>query len=99
ECLFCTGASSPVRRYPGEEARSGSFAVEGRGSYVVDAVGVESYAERIAGEARAFRHPRSPLEHAFNRLLLFLVAVMLPLSAVLGVSLWEREASLQVTVD
>jgi cation-transporting P-type ATPase E len=94
-----TGESVPIRRRPGEEARSGSFAIEGRGSYVVHAVGVESYAERIAGEARAFRHPRSPLERAFNRLLLFLVAVMLPLSAVLGVSLWKRDASLDVTVD
>ena len=94
-----SGESIPVRRGEGEEARSGSFAVEGRGSYVVEAVGVESYAERIAGEARAFRHPRSPLEREFNRLLLFLVAVMLPLSAVLGVSLWERNASLDVTVD
>jgi len=94
-----TGESVPIRRECGEEARSGSFAVEGRGSYVVKAVGVESYAERIAGEARAFRHPRSPLERAFNRLLLFLVVVMVPLSAVLGVSLWKRDASLSVTVD
>ena len=94
-----TGESEPVRRGLGEEARSGSFAVEGRGAYVVENVGVESYAERIAGEARAFRHPRSPLERAFNRLLLFLVAVMLPLSAVLGVSLWEREASPETVVD
>jgi len=94
-----TGESVPIRRGLGEEVRSGSFAVEGRGSYVVEGVGVESYAERIAGEARAFRHPRSPLERAFNRLLLVLVAVMLPLSAVLGVSLWERDASLDVTVD
>jgi len=94
-----TGESEPVRRGVGEEARSGSFAVEGRGSYVVEKIGVESYAERIAGEARAFRHPRSPLERAFNRLLLFLVAVMLPLSAVLGVSLWERDASLETVVD
>ena len=94
-----TGESEPVRRGVGEEARSGSFAVEGRGSYVVEKVGVESYAERIAGEARAFRHPRSPLERAFNRLLLVLVAVMLPLSAVLGVSLWERDASLDTVVD
>ena len=65
--------------------RSGSFAVEGRGSYVVEAVGADSYAERIAGEARAFRHPRSPLELALNRLLLGLVGVMVPLGAVLGV--------------
>ena len=94
-----SGESEAIRRGVGEEARSGSFAVEGRGSYVVEKVGVESYAERIAGEARAFRHPRSPLERAFNRLLLFLVAVMVPLSAVLGVSLWERDASLETTVD
>ena len=79
--------------------RSGSFAVEGRGSYVVEAVGVDSYAERIAGEARAFRHPRSPLERAFNRLLLGLVAAMVPLGAVLGVSLWRRDASLDETVS
>src|SRR5918996_3351778 len=94
-----TGESVPVRRAPREEARSGSFAVEGRGSYVVEKVGVESYAERIAGEARPLRHPRSPLERAFNRLLLFLVAVMVPLSAVLGVSLWRRDATLNETVN
>ena len=39
----------------------------------------QSYAQRIAGEARQFRHPRSPLERALNRLLLILVAVMVPL--------------------
>ena len=94
-----SGESAPVRRGPGEEVRSGSFAVEGRGSYVVEAVGAESYAERIAGEARAFRHPRSPLERAFNKLLLGLVAVMVPLGAVLGVSLWRRDASLDETVS
>ena len=94
-----SGESVPLRRGAGEEVRSGSFAVEGRGSYVVEAVGVDSYAERIAGEARAFRHPRSPLERAFNGLLLGLVAAMLPLSAVLGVSLWRREASLDETVS
>ena len=44
-----SGESAPVRRGPGEEVRSGSFAVEGRASYIVEAVGAESYAERIAG--------------------------------------------------
>ena len=94
-----TGESAPVRRDVGEAVRSGSFAVEGRGSYVVEAVGADSYAERVAGEARAFRHPRSPLELAFNRLLLGLVAVMVPLGAVLGVSLWQRETGLEETVS
>jgi magnesium-transporting ATPase (P-type) len=94
-----SGESAPVRSAAGAEVRSGSFAVEGRGSYVVEAVGASSYAERIAGEARAFRHPRSPLELAFNRLLLGLVGVMIPLGAVLGVSLERRDASLEDTVS
>jgi P-type E1-E2 ATPase len=94
-----SGESAAVRREQGAEVRSGSFAVEGRGSYVVEAVGADSYAERITGEARAFRHPRSPLERAFNRLLLGLVGVMVPLGAVLGVSLEKRDASLEDTVS
>ena len=41
----------------------------------------------ITGEARSFRHPRSPLERALNRLLLVLVAVMVPLGLLLGYAL------------
>src|SRR6266536_911113 len=63
-----TGESEAVSRAAGEEVRSGSFAVEGVGAYTVTAVGPDSYAERIAGEARTFRHPRSPLERSLNRL-------------------------------
>ena len=65
-----TGESRPVPREAGDQIKSGSFLVEGIGSYRVRAVGPESYAARVAGEARAFRHPRSPLERALNRLLL-----------------------------
>jgi P-type E1-E2 ATPase len=89
-----TGESRPVLRRAGERARSGSFVVEGAGELVAEAVGGESYAARIAGEARAFRHPRSPLEHALNRLLLTLVAIIAPLGVILGVALWERRTPL-----
>ncbi|HET9324090.1 MAG TPA: HAD-IC family P-type ATPase [Gaiellaceae bacterium] len=85
-----SGESEPVPRRAGEDVRSGTFAVEGTGAYEVTAVGPESYAVRIAGEARTFRHPRSPLERALNRLLVSLVVVMVPLGLLLGVSLWER---------
>ncbi len=86
-----TGASRAVVRAPGEEVRSGSFAVEGAGVYEVTAVGAESYAQRIAGEAREFRHPRSPLERALNRLLLVLVAFMLPLGTIFLYALRRRD--------
>jgi cation-transporting ATPase E len=85
-----TGESRPVGRSAGDEVRSGSFALEGVGIYTVTAVGPESYAARITGEARAFRHPRSPLERALNRLLLTLLVVMVPLGVLLGAALWER---------
>jgi cation-transporting P-type ATPase E len=86
-----TGESRPVERKPGEEVRSGSFAVEGVGALVVTAVGPESYAERITGEARAFRHPRSPLEREMNRLLFVLVGVIVPLGGLLGYALWSQD--------
>ena len=93
-----TGESRPVERGRGEEVRSGSFAVEGAGAFVVTAVGDESYAQRIAGEAREFRHPRSPLERALNRLLLILVAVMVPLGTIFVYSLWQRDVPIREAV-
>jgi cation-transporting ATPase E/undecaprenyl-diphosphatase len=93
-----TGESEPVTRRVGEEVRSGSFAVEGVGAYVVSAVGTDSYAARLTGEARSFRHPRSPLERALNRLLFVLVAVLVPLGIVLGYALWHRDAPLHTAV-
>jgi P-type E1-E2 ATPase len=93
-----TGESRAVERQAGEEIRSGSFAVEGTGAYTVTAVGEQSYAERLTGEARTFRHPRSPLERALNRLLFVLVAVMAPLGLVLGYALWHRHTPLHTAV-
>jgi cation-transporting ATPase E len=87
-----TGESEPVARAAGEEVRSGAFVVEGAGACEVTAVGSASYANRLLGEARAFRHPRSPLELAVNRLLLTLVGAVVVLGALLGWSLWHRDA-------
>ncbi len=88
-----TGESEPVVRRAGEEVLSGSFAVEGGGEFVASAVGPDSRAARLAATARTFRHPRSPLEKAMDRLLVILVGVMLPLGIALGVSLAIRDVS------
>ena len=85
-----SGESDPVGHRPGDELRSGAFVAEGSGRYTVTAVGLESYASRITGEARSFRHPRSPLERSMNRLLYVLVGAMIPLGTLLGYALWER---------
>src|SRR5262245_51492520 len=93
-----TGESRPVPREAGDQIKSGSFVVEGTGAYRVRAVGPESYAARIAGEARAFRHPRSPLERALNRLLLALLVVIVPLGLLLGIALHERRTPFEEAV-
>ena len=64
-----TGESDGVRKGPGDRLLSGSFAVSGSGHYELDAVREESYAEKIAGEAREFRHPPSPLQVEVNQIL------------------------------
>ena len=79
--------------------RSGSFVVEGTASFEVEAVGAESYAERIAGTAREFRHPRSPLERSIDRLLYVLLAVMVPLGAMLIVALRKQDVGIHHAVD
>jgi P-type E1-E2 ATPase len=94
-----TGESRSVVRQPGDELRSGAFAVEGSGLFTVTAVGPDSYAERLAGQAREFRHPRSPLERTMNRLLFVLVGVMIPLGAILGYALYEREVVREEAVE
>ena len=99
DASILTGESAPVPHAAGDEVRSGSFAVEGTGAYVVTAVGDESYAARVAGEAREFRHPRSPLEQSINRLLLVLVGVLVALGVALVWTLWRRHTPLHTAVQ
>ena len=94
-----TGESEPARRGVGDEVRSGAFVTEGTGAYVVTAVGADSFAARITGEARSFRHPRSPLERAINRLLYALVALVIGLGAILGFSLYHRHVKVGAAVS
>ena len=93
-----TGEAEPVSRVVGDEVRAGSFAVEGSGAYVAGAVGGDTYAERLVGEAREFRPPRSPLEHAMDRLILILGVSMVPLGALLGWSLIEQDTPVREAV-
>ena len=86
-----TGESEPVVRGPGEPVWSGSFAVEGEALFEATAVGPDSRADKLTATARAFRHPRSPLERANDRLLLWLVVVSIPLAVGLMISVLLRD--------
>ncbi len=90
-----TGESDGIQKADGDRVLSGSFCVSGSGHYVVDAVREESYAGRIAGEAKTFRHPPSPLQEEVNRVIIASTYVMLPLALVLIVSLKVRNTPLE----
>ena len=85
-----TGESDGVRKRDGDRVLSGAFVISGSGYYGVDAVREHSHAEKIAGEARTFRHPPSPLQLEVNRILGATTIMMVPLAALLVVALAAR---------
>jgi magnesium-transporting ATPase (P-type) len=89
-----TGEADGVRKGLGDRALSGSFCLSGSGSYRVDAVREQSYAGKLAGEARAFRHPPSPLQDEVNRVIVVCTYVMIPLAILLLLTFQLRSADL-----
>jgi cation-transporting P-type ATPase E len=85
-----TGESEPVVRAAGEPVWSGSYVIEGAGALEATAVGPDSRAAKVTRTARTFRHARSPLERANDRLLLWLVAIASPLAVGIAISVIIR---------
>jgi cation-transporting P-type ATPase E len=90
-----TGEADGIRKGEGDRVLSGSFCVSGSGHYVVDAVREESYAGKVAGEAKTFRHPPSPLQEEVNRVIIASTYIMVPLAIVLILSLKLRAVPLE----
>ena len=88
-----TGESELAVRATGQNVWSGSFVVEGGALFEATAVGSDSRAARLTATARAFRHPRSPLERANNRLLLWVVALSVPVALGVTVSVFVHGES------
>jgi cation-transporting P-type ATPase E len=89
-----TGESEPVTKHAGDTVLSGSFCVMGSGTVNVRAVGADSFAERLAAEARGTRMQLSPLQLDINRILRVTVIGMVPLAIALIISLVVRRADL-----
>ncbi|HSD23396.1 MAG TPA: HAD-IC family P-type ATPase [Solirubrobacterales bacterium] len=89
-----TGESDGIRKRVGDRVLSGSFGITGSGYYEVDAVREDSYAEKVAGEARTFRHPPSPLQDEVNLVLKASTWLMIPLAIVLIFALRARSEPL-----
>jgi len=86
-----TGESDGIRKDARDEVLSGSFCLNGSGYYEATAVRENSHAEKVAGEAREFRHPPSPLQEEVNRIIWASTIVLVPLGAVVLFALSARD--------
>jgi cation-transporting ATPase E len=81
-----TGESDPVEKAEGSEVLSGSFVVAGSGVVRATRVGRESYARRLAIEARDFRLVHSELRAGIDRILRLVSWLLLPTATLLVAS-------------
>ena len=93
-----TGESEPVDKQPGDPMLSGSFVVAGSGRYQATGVGAESYARKLAAEAKRFTLVRSELMDGINRILRYVTWAIVPVAALLLVSQRHGGASWRATL-
>jgi P-type E1-E2 ATPase len=94
-----TGESDSVGKAVGDEVLSGAYCAAGSGDFEVERVGADSFAERIAAEARGVRAVLSPLQQDINRVLKVTVAAMVPLAIALAISLGVQDLGVGGTVE
>jgi cation-transporting ATPase E len=73
-----TGEADPVEKEAGDDLLSGSFIVAGSGRAQVTKVGAEAYAAQLAEEARRFTLVSSELRNAVNKIITWVLYVMVP---------------------
>ena len=78
-----TGEADPVPKGVGDNLLSGSFVVEGEGSFVATRVGAQAYAATLSSEAKRFTLARSELRDGINRILKVMAALAVPVGALL----------------
>ena len=77
-----TGEADPVEKAVGDQVLSGSFVSAGSGSYQATHVGADSYAAKLAEEARRFELAGSELRRGVNKILKWL-QIIIPPAAIL----------------
>ncbi len=78
-----TGESDAVTKQPGDDVMSGSFVSSGSGVYTATAIGADSYAAKLANEARVFKLADSELRAGVNTILRWLTFIIPPASILL----------------
>ncbi|WP_179394391.1 HAD-IC family P-type ATPase [Lacticaseibacillus absianus] len=86
-----TGESHPITKHEGDPLLSGSFIVAGSAHMQVTAVGADTFAAKLALEAKAEKKSQSQLLATINRIIRILTYVLIPLgTALFAVSMIRR---------
>ncbi|MCR8642740.1 HAD-IC family P-type ATPase [Paenibacillus sp. N1-5-1-14] len=78
-----TGEADPVGKREEASILSGSFVVAGSGYARVTKVGADTYAAKLANEARKFKRINSELQNAVNKLFKVIMWLVCPIGALL----------------
>ena len=78
-----TGESDVVRKRPGDDVLSGSFATSGGGRYVAEKVRNASFANQLTTGARSFRRVITPLQGEINLVIRVVLGIVLYLEILL----------------
>ena len=78
-----TGESEAVTKHEGDPVMSGSFVASGSGLYSATAIGADSYAAKLADEARIFKLADSELRQGVNTILRWLTFIIPPTALLL----------------
>ncbi|MFD0704899.1 HAD-IC family P-type ATPase [Alloscardovia venturai] len=82
-----TGESRTVKKDIGDSVYSGSTAVSGSALIRVTAVGAHSYAAKLTEEAKVFTKTHSDINDDINKILKFMIIIVVPLCALL---IWSQ---------
>ncbi len=83
-----TGEIDPILKTAGATLLSGSFVVSGQCEAIVEKVGEESYASKLAAEAKKYKRLHSQLMVSINKIIRFTSCFMIPLAALKLLSDW-----------
>lgn len=94
-----TGESDLIAKQASDTVMSGSFCVNGRALYRATKVGGASYANQLAGKARAFRSVRTPLQKEIDFTLRILMTIALVIGFFMFVSALVNQLPLTTSVQ
>ena len=84
-----TGESDAIGKKVGDVIYSGSFVVSGNAKARVERVGKDNYIEKLTGQAKKYRKPKSELLGTLKTIITVVAIIIIPLGIVVFVRQWN----------